>query len=109
MPKYKLLKDMPDADAGTIFTDDREDSGYHYSDKLRDNDGDGWISKRIVENNPKWFEKIPEQELVWTDDLVREYATHAMIDIGTAFHKGDYPNLYNHMRNFKESKMKHGE
>lgn len=54
--KYKLLKELPDAKAGTIFTGDGEDSGYHYPD-IFDREK-SWTWKNVVENSPDWFELI---------------------------------------------------
>lgn len=55
--KYKLLRDLPDAKAGTIFTFDGDDS-YDYKSAQYE-DGKSWYKNVVVENNPDWFELIP--------------------------------------------------
>lgn len=59
--RYKLLKNLPDANAGTIFTWDNNYGGYVYVDKTGSEDGCLMFS-RSVENNPEWFAPIPEQK-----------------------------------------------
>lgn len=56
MKQYKLLKDLPDAKAGTIFTHDGDDS-YRY-ESLQYLDGISWYREVCVENNPEWFELV---------------------------------------------------
>jgi hypothetical protein len=55
--QYKLLKDLPDAKAGTIFTSDGEDGGYYYPDLFGRNQS--WCWKEPVEQeDSEWFEEI---------------------------------------------------
>jgi hypothetical protein len=49
---YVLKKDFPGADAGTKF----HLQGDHYYWKTR-TEGDRWMEKKLVENNPEWFEE----------------------------------------------------
>lgn len=57
--KYKLLKDLPDCAAGTIFTFDGDDSyDYEYTQYK---DVKSWYKENVVENNPEWFSPIEEE------------------------------------------------
>lgn len=71
--KYRLLKDLPDAYAGDIYYfDDGERVYYKHVDKIN-----SYLEQHIVENNSDWFavfgEDKPQEEFVWTDELVKEY------------------------------------
>jgi len=62
MKKYKLLKDLPDAEAGTILCYD-DDGNYNYCS----NSGHvSWYKKEYVENpaNSDWFELVTEPSIV---------------------------------------------
>lgn len=73
--KYRLLKDLPDALIDTLFTYNKEDETYDYTDKFGK---PAWHGKVTVEQSPEWFseilpEKENEGEFVWTDELVMEF------------------------------------
>lgn len=61
--KYELVRDLPDADAGTIL---EWDGGDHYDYKSKRNFDDdttlSWYRKEFVENNPAWFKPIEDKE-----------------------------------------------
>jgi len=64
--RYRLLKDLPDAKAGTILSlGGYEKDLYMYSGILDDGQEASWYVKSTVENNPEWFEEIhqPKEEL----------------------------------------------
>ena len=68
MSKYKLIKDLPDADAGTILEINSEDGNeYRYTD-IRGNDG--YYAKKDVEDNLKWFNKIAEEKKFAVGDWI---------------------------------------
>lgn len=54
MKRYKLLKDLPSAKAGTLFLQDRERGIY-----IQDGFGISSFDKSVVEGNDSWFEEIP--------------------------------------------------
>lgn len=58
MRKYKLLRDLPDAKAGTIFTFDGDDS-YEY-ESIQYKDGKSWYKENVIHDNPEWFQPIHE-------------------------------------------------
>ena len=63
MKKYKLKKDTPNLKAGSIF--ERNASSYHCKEH------DFYYKTEYVENNPEWFEPIPERiELVFCENKV---------------------------------------
>lgn len=62
--RYRLIKDLPDAKAGTILEFDGNDC-YDYKSHRTGNKIDtalSWYKKDFVENNPDWFELIPESK-----------------------------------------------
>lgn len=74
---YKLLRDLPDAKAGTIFTFDGDDSYRYESEQYKD--GISWYRECCVVDNPTWFE-----ELIPTKPFVCEYK----VSVGDTF-KGE--------------------
>lgn len=63
--RYRLIKDLPDAKAGTILTSDDKYDTYDYKSHRTGNPiGTAfyWYKKEFVENNPEWFELIPESK-----------------------------------------------
>ncbi len=76
--KYRLLKDLPDAKAGAIFTFDGDDS-YCY-ESIQYNDGISWYRRVCVENNREWFELVVEDTVEesnhkkWSDSDMTEWA-----------------------------------
>jgi len=59
--KYRLRKDLPDAKAGTILTQDGLRAGlYLYAGFYDEGVADSWYIPSTVENNPDWFEPIEE-------------------------------------------------
>lgn len=79
MKRYRLLKDLPYAKSGCIFRWHKMTGGYapikipnkSYEDDMRMS-----LSKEYVENNPEWFEPIPDtpepeqttKEGLWSDE-----------------------------------------
>ena len=61
MKQYRLLKDLPDADAGTIFTSDNK-GAYDYLSK--GTKLPSWYDGEYVENNFSWFEEVNTVEKV---------------------------------------------
>lgn len=60
MPKqYKLLKDMPDAKAGTVFTWCDSAMKYLYKSTLPGGIA-GSLRARVVEDCDEWFERVLE-------------------------------------------------
>lgn len=57
--KYRLIKDCPYANKGTILTWNETDSCYDY---ISQHDDPYWYHKKYVENNPEWFEEIKEEQ-----------------------------------------------
>lgn len=70
--KYKLLKDLPDAESGTIWELSNKGNDYKLQSDLR-------VAKtyprRIVENKPQWFEEIKEKP-----KKVLTYSNGALVD-----------------------------
>ena len=71
MNKYRLLKDLPHAKAGSIFTQENGDSDYYntnfafYIDRLH---------KDRVEDNPDWFEPVRDWASYYTlSEVVSSY------------------------------------
>jgi len=61
--KYRLMKDLPDAKAGTVLTKEDKPNGlYMYCGPFDGTDPDSWYSEEVVENNPDWFQEIKEPE-----------------------------------------------
>jgi len=57
--KYRLLKDLPDAKAGTELISDGQ-GNYDYKTPT----DSGWYNEEYVENNPTWFELVePSKEV----------------------------------------------
>lgn len=67
MRKFKLLKDLPNLKAGTIFEETVAD---HYTTITGDKWGDGdnlYYGSQTIKNNPEWFSEIFEpkpQEII---------------------------------------------
>ena len=65
MPKqYKLLKDLPSINAGTIFTKGMGDVYNRYY--FQENDSGSSLTISWVENNPDWFEPVTEPPYLFT-------------------------------------------
>lgn len=58
--KYRLKRDLPDAKAGIILSQDKEDGLYMYRGMFDENE-ESWYIKEAVETNPDWFEEIIPQ------------------------------------------------
>lgn len=67
---YRLLKDLPDCKAGSIFTFDG-DCNYDY-ESTQYTDGKSWYRNVVVENNLEWFEELKEVEVKARITLVSE-------------------------------------
>lgn len=64
MKKYKLLKDLPDAKAGTILTLAADDTYEYKSSEVYNGVETSWWGKDFVENKPEWFELVTEPSIV---------------------------------------------
>ncbi|MES2285929.1 MAG: hypothetical protein V4547_09600 [Bacteroidota bacterium] len=88
--RYRLLKDLPDAMAGTILTWDENYGGYVYADKVGSYDG-CLMFARNVEINPDWFEEVlPEHTQERIEVKVLPYGGNGMsayVSNGTKFPK----------------------
>jgi len=77
MKRYKLLKSLPDCEAGAIYHLDYTGEDYVCYDNMSQGKWSVVYNKKYVENNPEWFELIPEptedKSFVWTDELVKEF------------------------------------
>lgn len=60
--KYKLLKDLPDTDAGTFLH--HQDGMYYYKTRTEE---DRWFKETLVENNPLWFKRMDEKIYTQSD------------------------------------------
>lgn len=60
--QYKLLRDLPDCNSGTILTQEKPDGLYMYRGKTDGEDDASWYVKEVVENNPDWFQLIEQRE-----------------------------------------------
>lgn len=58
--KYRLLKDLPDAKAGTIATLSKDGDSYDYKARWGE---DCWYRKSYVEDNSEWWEELVEDEI----------------------------------------------
>lgn len=65
--KYRLLKDLPDCAAGSIFTYD----GNHSYDYETAQCNPSWYHKVVVENTPSWWEEVKEPERIIISHLKR--------------------------------------
>lgn len=103
--KYKLLKDTPDVNAGTVG--EIQDDFFHFKNRFgKFNYGNATFHKDIVENNPDWFEPVIERwrakhegyYSVQGDDCIRldyEIPTHdAIICANRQFDFGNYFRTY---------------
>lgn len=64
--KYRLLKDLPDTDAGTLLH--HQDGMYYYKTRTGE---DRWFKETLVENNPTWFEEVEEKaKCGWVENTV---------------------------------------
>jgi len=63
MKEYKLLKDLPDLEAGAIFEENREGLDNNYWCKSR-----VFYPCPVVENNPAWFKEVKEVKEVKEDE-----------------------------------------
>lgn len=63
--KYRLLKDLPDADAGTLLF--LQDNVYYYKTRT---ESDAYYTPCAVENNPTWFQRVDEK--IYTQDDIDE-------------------------------------
>lgn len=79
--QYRLLRDLPDAKAGTILTFD-ENNCYDYESKRLIKSDDttvSWYNKEFVENSPDWFELVTpvveneKKYLLSVDDICSIY------------------------------------
>lgn len=77
--KYKLLKPLPDAKIGTIFTA-TQSSAACYSYSYTDNEGSiQWMSRKVVETSNTWFSKY----VTTTADKVEVYANDTVYAVLT--------------------------
>jgi len=59
--KYRLLKDLPDAKAGTELVFDGMEAYDYISEGIEGNlPNPSWYKREFVENNPEWFEEIKD-------------------------------------------------
>lgn len=73
--RYRLLKTLPDSIPGDIYIWNESQKAYYKDGNVL---GSYWTTQ-YVENNPEWFEPIPDtpepakEGFVWTDKLVKEF------------------------------------
>jgi len=60
MKRYKLLKSLPDCEAGAIYHLDYTGENYVCYDNISQSKWSVAYNKKYVENNSEWFELIPE-------------------------------------------------
>jgi len=88
---YILQKDLPDAEIGTILTQEKEGGLYMYRGRF-DESEESWYIPEMVENNSKWF-KEKEQPKEWEIVLYYHYQTGG-VSITPSLHKNDPVNIY---------------
>ena len=76
MRKFKLIKDIPDFEAGTIF---EEVAGNIC--KTPTSDGSKIFFMATIERNPDFFQEIIEQPKVWTDDDMLNFAHEVVCNV----------------------------
>ena len=94
MKKYKLLKDLPGIGKGTIFNEN--DSAYK---------SQGFsYAKAMVEDNPDWFEKIVEDDvLTWCRGNKKKDVPEEMVVYGGRTTREIIQNLNWILRQFKKN------
>lgn len=96
--KYKLLRDLPDADAGTVltFTDEGDSEGYLYPEKF--GRGNIWCRKDTVEQNPTWFQEVKPEKIevmVWNVHERNQYGEnyHYAVPLGYEIPKDKFHSI----------------
>lgn len=87
--QYRLLRELPDAKVGTIFTED----GKGYYDYNSTDGSDSFYSSDEMENNPSWFEEVIKKD-VYID--LPAGAMHFLKAMGQCFTDGEseYYNVH---------------
>jgi hypothetical protein len=94
MKKYKLLKDLPEAKAGTILTPGDLKDVYEYPCS---SGAKSWYANALVENTPEWFQEIKEPK--WTDDDMLRFANYVSLFGGNTYSRlEDWKRQNNHRK-----------
>ena len=82
--KYRLLKDLPGVEAGTVFTEARtEDKPEHARESTVYSPPGLWVPAFIKsEMKPPWFEEIKKPKKEYTKEDMDSYALWCCVNLG---------------------------